>query len=390
MKIIALYLPQFHCIPENDKWWGKGFTEWVNVKKAKPLCEGHVQPKVPLNHNYYDLTDIEVMRWQAKIAKEHGVYGFCFYHYWFGGKLLLEKPVEQFLKSDIDLHYCISWANEHWTNQWVKSDFTVLMEQKYGGKKEWKEHFDYLLQFFKDPRYIKIDNRPVMTIYRPEIIDCRAEMIDYWNELAKENGFDGLCMVFQSSNYLVRQTNFDLSMFDYCGSYQPGLAFTKLRQEKQHFSYLRDKKQAVLNFLEKHFRFDPGSLNLNLIYRKIAKKQSVLKFDYDEVWNRVLNDPDIFKNVIPCAFTNWDNTSRHGMRGSVIIGGTPEKFENYLKQLILKAKKKYETDLMFIFAWNEWAEGGYLEPDEENGFGYLEAIKKALEDTGEFPSFDDN
>lgn len=390
MKIVALYLPQFHCIPENDKWWGKGFTEWVNVKKAKPLFEGHVQPKVPLNRNYYDLSDVEVMRWQAKIAKEHGVYGFCFYHYWFGGKLLLEKPVEQFFKSDIDLHYCISWANEHWTNQWVKSDFTVLMEQKYGGKKEWKEHFDYLLQFFKDPRYIKIDNRPVMTIYRPEIIDCRTEMIDYWNELAKENGFDGLCMVFQSSNYLVRQPNFDLSMFDYCGSYQPGLAFTKLRQEKQHFSYLRDKKQAVLNFLEKHFRFDPGSLNLNLIYRKIAKKQSVLKFDYDEVWNRVLNDPDIFKNVIPCAFTNWDNTSRHGMRGSVIIGGTPEKFENYLKQLILKAKKKYETDLMFIFAWNEWAEGGYLEPDEENGFGYLEAIKKALEDTGEFPSFDDN
>ena len=228
-----------------------------------------------------------------------------------------------------------------------------------------------------------------MTIYRPEIIDCRKEMIDYWNELAKENGFDGLCMVFQSSNYLVRQPNFDLSMFDYCGSYQPGLAFTKLRQEKQHFSYLRDKKQAVLNFLEKHFRFDPGSLNLNLIYRKIAKKQSVLKFDYDEVWNRVLNDPDIFKNVIPCAFTNWDNTSRHGIRGSVITGATPDKFENYLKQLILKAKQKYETDLMFIFAWNEWAEGGYLEPDEENGFGYLEAIKKALDGTGEFPQFDD-
>ena len=265
----------------------------------------------------------------------------------------------------------------------------MLVEQKYGGKKEWKEHFDYLLQFFKDPRYIKIDNRPVMTIYRPEIIDCRKEMIDYWNELAKENGFDGLCMVFQSSNFLVRQPNLDLSMFDYCGSYQPGLAFTKLRQEKQHFSYLRAKKQVLLNFLEKHFKFDPGSLNLNSIYRKIAKKQSVLKFDYDEVWNRVLNDPDIFKNAIPCAFTNWDNTSRHGIRGSVITGATPDKFENYLKQLILKAKQKYETDLMFIFAWNEWAEGGYLEPDEENGFGYLEAIKKALEETGEFPQFDD-
>lgn len=228
-----------------------------------------------------------------------------------------------------------------------------------------------------------------MTIYRPEIIDCRKEMIDYWNELAKENGFDGLCMVFQSSNFLVRQPNFDLSMFDYCGSYQPGLAFAKLRQEKQHFSYLRAKKLIVLNFLEKHFKFVTGSLNFNSIYKKIVNKQSVLKFDYDEVWKIVLNEPDIFKKIIPCAFTNWDNTSRHGMRGSVITGASPDKFENYLKQLILKAKRKYETDLMFIFAWNEWAEGGYLEPDEENGFGYLEAIKKALEETGEFPQFDD-
>ena len=278
----------------------------------------------------------------------------------FGGKLLLEKPVEQFLKSDIDLHYCISWANEHWTNQWVKSDFSVLVEQKYGGKKEWKEHFDYLLQFFKDPRYIKIGNRPVMTIYRPEIIDCRKEMIEYWNELAKENGFDGLCMVFQSANYLVRQPNFDLSMFDYCGSYEPGLTFCKLRLKNENFRCVRSFISSILTFFEKHFCFDRGTIRN--IYKKLFVSHSAENFLYDDVWKRILQDPDIFKKIIPCAFTNWDNTSRHGIRGSVITGATPDKFENYLKQLILKAKQKYETDLMFIFAWNEWAEGGYLDP----------------------------
>ena len=156
MKIIAFYLPQFHEIPENNEWWGKGFTEWVNVKKAQKLFDGHNQPREPLNDNYYDLKDNSVMDWQISIAKKYGVYGFCFYHYWFNGHLLLQKPVEAFLSNKKqDMPFCICWANEHWTNAWVSKANKVLIEQEYGKEEDWKEHFDYLLPFFKDDRYIK-------------------------------------------------------------------------------------------------------------------------------------------------------------------------------------------------------------------------------------------
>ena len=165
MKIIAFYLPQFHEIPENNKWWGKGFTEWVNVKKARPLFENHNQPRVPLNKNYYNLLDEKTQKEQVKLANDYGLYGFCFYHYWFDGKLLLEKPVEKFLENkSLDTHFCICWANEHWTNAWANKEAKVLIEQKYGNKKEWKEHFDYLLNFFKDDRYIKENNKPLLVI----------------------------------------------------------------------------------------------------------------------------------------------------------------------------------------------------------------------------------
>ena len=155
MKIIAYYLPQFHQIPENDEWWGEGYTEWVTVRKAKPLFEGHLQPKIPLNNNYYNLLNIDTMRWQTQIARKYGIYGFCFYHYWFNGKKLLEKPVENFLDAkDINFHYCLSWDNCHWTNQWVSDKRTVLVEQKYGKESTWKAHFEYLLSFFIKICYI--------------------------------------------------------------------------------------------------------------------------------------------------------------------------------------------------------------------------------------------
>jgi len=381
MKTIALYLPQFHATPENDKWWGKGFTEWVNVKKAKPLFEGHHQPRVPLNSNYYNLLDINVMKWQAEIAKENGVYGFCFYHYWFDGKLLLEKPVENFLHSDIDFHYCISWANEHWTNQWVSDKWDVLIEQRYGDEREWKQHFDYLLEFFKDPRYIKQDGKPIFVFYKPNLIQKRKEMLEYWNKLAKEAGFPGICFVFQRAEFLREKPALDMSMFDYCAAYQPGLAQAEINAESEHFMALRYMKRAFFQFFERHFKFDSRSVVLT------KRGRSLQKFDYDQIWNKVLSEKDIFPRMIPSAFTDWDSTPRRENRGSVMIGASPEKFEKYFKQLIIKAKKQYATDLIFVFAWNEWAEGGYLEPDELNRYGYLHAIKKALTETGEFPSY---
>lgn len=380
MKVIALYLPQFHRIPENDKWWGTGFTEWINVKKSRPLFEGHNQPRVPLDNNYYDLSDIEVMRWQAKIAKAYGIYGFCFYHYWFDGKLLLEKPVENYLHAkDIDFPFCISWANEHWTDQWVSEKWTVLIEQKYGQRKEWVQHFYYLLPYFKDSRYIKHEDKPLFVVYRPELIEDRKAMFDCWNQLARENGFPGICYVFQRAEALINNKHIDFSMFDFCAEYQPGLANVRIQSKTQKFQKLRKIKRNLFLFLEKHTKFDSRSILL-------PKKHSGPGIDdYDAVWKNIINSPKIFRKIIPSAFVDWDNTPRRGVKGTVMNGANPEKFKYYFNILLKKAVAEYETDMMFIFAWNEWAEGGYLEPDTHNGYGFLEAIREVLDVNNELP-----
>ena len=239
MRIIAFYLPQFHNIPENDEWWGDGFTEWVNVKKAEPIYEGHEQPRVPLDGNYYNLLDDDVKIWQAELAKKYGIYGFCYYHYWFNGKLLLEKPMEQMLENKkVDLPFCVCWANEPWTRAWV-GEKKVLIGQEYGTEKEWKEHFDYMLPFFRDDRYIKEDNRPLYVIYRPEIIPCLQEMLALWDKLAKENGFDGMCFAYQNIDFDLLKDKDD-SMFTYNIEFQPHYAFYDLNADRH--KYLRAMK----------------------------------------------------------------------------------------------------------------------------------------------------
>ena len=168
MKLITFYLPQFHTFPENDEFWGKGFTEWTNVKKARPLYKGHYEPRVPLDDNYYDLTNPKTFEWQVDLAKKYGVYGFCFYHYWFSGKILMQKPMEMFLRNkNLSLHYCISWANETWSRRWNGKEEDILIKQEHGTEREWIEHFNYLLKFFKDDRYIKIDGYPLFILYKP-------------------------------------------------------------------------------------------------------------------------------------------------------------------------------------------------------------------------------
>lgn len=376
MKVIAFYLPQFHAIPENDAWWGKGFTEWVNVKKAKPLFKGHDQPIVPANQNYYNLLDINVMRYQVDLAKKYGVFGFCFYHYWFDGHLLLEKPVENYLNDKaLDLPFCICWANEHWTNAWISGQNKVLIEQRYGDKTAWKRHFDYLLPYLKDKRYIYKDGKPVFIIYRPELIDERKEMLDYWNFLSIQEGLKGICFMFQRPDILLNDPSQDMSMFDYCIEYQPYTSFL-LKGRKKH-TKLKQIKNNIGIFLEKKFSFSAYDFHLH------TKRNGPIRFDYDDIWNIILNTPPLSENSIPCGFINWDNTPRRGRIGSLICGMTAKKFTDYFTKLIIKAKKEYEQDFIFFFAWNEWAEGGYLEPDEKNGYDYLEAIHKALVDTGE-------
>lgn len=381
MKIIAFYLPQFHNIPENDEWWGDGFTEWVNVKNAKPLYEGHIQPKEPLNDNYYNLLDDNVKIWQARIAKKYGVYGFCYYHYWFNGKLLLEKPMEQMLKNkEVDLPFCISWANEPWTKAWV-NEKKVLIPQSYGGKKEWKEHFDYLLPFFEDDRYIRIDNKPLMIIYRAEVIDCLNEMLDYWNELANKAGLEGLSYAYQNLTFDLMPKKDD-SRFDYNIEFEPSYAWYDLNSESGlrstiFWKFLRQCKGWIYSKVEKIVGFD--------LERKLEKKENLIITSYQKAWDKILQRvPSSAKNV-PGAFVAWDNTPRKKMRGQVYEGSTPEVFQINLEKQIQRARDVYKKDMIFMYAWNEWAEGGYLEPDKEHGFGYLEAIKNALNKTNEFP-----
>ena len=372
MKTIAFYLPQFHAIPENDAWWGEGFTEWVNVKKAGPLYEGHYQPRVPLKGNYYNLLDPAVLRWQARIAKEYGVYGFCFYHYWFDGHMLLEKPMELLLREkDINLPFCVCWANEPWTKAWVSKHDNILIAQRYGNRKEWEEHFNYFLPFFQDPRYIKNSGKPLVILYRPDLIECLNDMLDCWQELAKKNGFSGLEFGYQQI-HLDLQRNKDDSRFTYNIEYQPSYANYDLSQGK--LSTLRKIKRWLTPKLQK--------IGINI---EQIRAQGLIKRDYDRVWNAVLARNPSSQKCVPGAFVDWDNTPRRQERGSVFVGATPEKFEKYMTQQIFRAKNVYHQDMLFLFAWNEWAEGGYMEPDEKYGFAYLEALRNALNANDEFP-----
>lgn len=373
IKIIPLYLPQFHTIPENDEWWGKGFTEWVNVKGAKPLFEEHNQPRVPLNENYYDLSDVETLKWQCKIAKEHGIYGFCMYHYWFSGKLLLEKPMEMLLAHpEIDIKYCISWANGEWRDAWKakdKSNSKVLIFDDSDDEQGWVDHFNYMLPFFKDKRYISENNKPLLVIYTPYVILKLNKMLDLWTKMAKDAGFDGLTYIYQSASSYFN-TVWDRSRFQYGVEMNPG--------------YVNEvgKKQSKLHSLIMKYSINiKRALGIKRSLMPQKSNQQVQRFDYDEAWQKLLSlkpAPKSNEQMIPCAFTDWDNTPRYGECGWVYNGATPEKFKKYFSQLIKNTKKYYNTDMIFVFAWNEWAEGGYLEPDTKNGWGYLEAIRDTL------------
>ena len=370
MKILAFYLPQYHRTKENDEWWGEGFTEWTNMKNAKPLFEGHQQPKIPENNEYYDLLDVNVMKKQILQAKNAGIYGFCVYHYWFGSKLLLEKPMENYLRDDeCDFPFCFSWANETWTNAWATDDDAnrkVLIKQEYGNVDEWERHFQYLLPFFKDRRYIKEGNKPLLVIYRPQYIPSLTERVAYYQKRAKAEGFDGLIICAQHVSFST-DTHVDKKCIDYRIEYQPGYAMHNLEKHS---------KFAVLKANLRNWLKDKG-----ISYRSIAKKE-IQFYDYDELWETVLNQK-VEDRVMPGAFIDWDNSPRYGMRSKVCKGVTAEKFEKYFIRLITKAKVEYQSDYIFVFAWNEWSEGGNLEPDNWNGTKFLDAIHSSLQKTGE-------
>lgn len=375
MKIIAFYLPQFHTFPENDKWWGKGFTEWTNTKKARKLFKEHYQPREPWNDFYYNLLDKKTFEWQIKLAKENGVDGFCIYHYWFGeGKKLMEKPLELFLENkDLKQEFCICWANENWTRSWDGGNKEIIMPQDYGDKKNWEKHFNYLLNFFKDERYIKKDGKPILVIYRPALIPVLKEMLECWNILAKNNDIPGICYIAQNSETYY-EMDFENSMFDYGIMYEPGYT-QRLYSLKHGLSY--SIKKLISNpklFLHSNFQIVKVKIfnSLNLKNNNLT----ICKLNYDLYWKDIIERRN--GKYILGAFVDWDNSARRGEKGArIFIGSTPQKFENYFTQLLIKGIKQ-KQEFIFITAWNEWAEGAYLEPDKKYNTQYLKAIKNSL------------
>lgn len=363
-KIIAFYLPQFHTIPENDKWWGKGFTEWTNTKKSVPLYEGHYQPHIPLNEDYYDLSDVTVMERQAKLAQEYGVYGFCYYHYWFkDGKKLLEKPLENMLSDKaVDIPFCLCWANENWCRTWTGDDRDILMEQDYGSEKDWQKHYDYLKAFWDDERYIKIDERPIFVIYKPGQIPRLKDMIVYWNEKRKSEGKASLLVMKQYPEEPIYDASLE-PYVEYVIKFQP--INTLIWKEE------KEETNPVKRFLKNTIFYE--------CYRKLRRRKQVqpklLVCDYDEAWTNILNIQPFGEKYINGAFVSWDNTARNA-NGTVFHGATPEKFEFYMRELM---KKDSPLNLIFLNAWNEWGEGAHIEPDERYGYGFLEALKNVQE-----------
>ncbi len=376
-KIIALYLPQFHTIPENDEWWGEGFTEWTNTRKARPLYEGHYQPKIPLNNEYYDLADVSVMRRQAELAKENGIFGFCYYHYWFkGGKKLLEKPIENMLRDyQVNIPFCLSWANENWSRNWDGGNYEIIMKQSYGGRKEWEEHFQYYIQFFKDERYITYDGKPLLIIYKPEQIIKLNEMIDYWQRRAKEEGFPGLVIIRQYPESYFKNSCDD-SRIDYTVKFQPISAFMKMTNVEYQNKNVKLMKMSIKKMLIKFNVYNRLQQIRGQRFNNNNKKQLEI-YEYDKIWSHILNEQPYDKKLINGAFVTWDNTARKS-NGTIVCGDNPSKFKMYMKQLLIRESG---LNIVIINAWNEWAEGAYLEPDEKNGYAYLEALKDSINET---------
>jgi len=347
-RIIAFYLPQFHPIPENDAWWGKGFTEWTNAAKAKPLFRGHYQPHVPADLGFYDLRVPEVRAAQAVLAREYGVEGFCYYYYWFAGKRLLERPFNEVLSSgEPDFPFCLCWANATWTGVWHGEPDRVLIEQTYPGTEDYEAHFSELLRAFKDPRYMRLDGRPLYVVHRPlDIPDVRSVMVQF-RAMAERAGLKGLHLI--------------------------GVTPQKV-WEPEHYGFdaLVIQRMPALNGSV------PWRYPITKLRTKLANKRLTVVRYKDHV--RRLITPHASKaQYYPCLLPNWDNTPRSGMNGLVFEGSTPDLFKQHVRDALLHVRSKPpEHRFVFLKSWNEWAEGNHLEPDLRFGRGFLEVLRGEL------------
>lgn len=356
-RVLAYYLPQYHPILENDEWWGKGFTEWTNVGKAKPLFSGHYQPHVPADLGYYDLRVPETREAQADMARKYGIEGFVYWHYWFGnGKRLLERPFNEVLASGKpDFPFALAWANETWSGSLhglVKGK--TLIEQIYPGDEDYVNHFNAVLPAFKDKRYITCDNKPIFLIYKFDKIPDLKHYIELWNKLAVENGLNGIYFIACGHNMWEKQQTdaFHLQMMS--------LGFDAV-------TYLCLKKEQRKNLF---------FLCWNKIRRDILKWPLRVKYNYRLFSTMTCQEQE---NAYPTIVPNWDHTPRSGRFGTVLTNTSPEAFKESVEYTLKMVEHKpYNHRLVFLKSWNEWAEGNYMEPDLKYGRVFLDALKSII------------
>lgn len=358
-KVIAFYLPQYHPTPDNNKWWGKGFTEWTNVGKAKPLFRGHYQPRVPADLGYYDLRLPEVREAQAELAKEAGIFGFCYYHYWFGnGKEELELPFNEVLRlGKPDFPFMLCWANESWHKKFWNKDGKgtskeVLIEQLYPGVEDHISHFYRLLPAFKDKRYIKIDGKPAFMIYKPNEFPGISEFIKLWDQLAVKEGFEGM--------HIVGHTQDELS-----------------HDELQHLLNLGlDSVNTVGLYIAGKHILNGINMYIRVALRKLFGVVGAIS--YKKAYPKFLRPLDKLEVVYPTIIPNWDHSPRSGKTGFIIKNSTPELFARHIRA-VLECIKGKKSKIAFLKSWNEWGEGNYMEPDLKYGKGYIKVLRDELD-----------
>jgi len=351
-RLLALYLPQFHAIPENDANWGPGFTEWTHVAESRPLYPGHQQPKVPSELGFYDLRLPDVQIDQAALAAEHGIEGFCYWHYWFAGRRVLERPGRQMLESgQPDYPFCIAWANASWTGIWYGAPDRILIEQTYPGEDDHRAHFNAVLPMLRDPRYIKVGEDPLVVIWEPLKIPESERFVALWRDLAAKAGLPGLHLVgFGTSDFDPHAHGYDASTL-----HGPQLPRPLGGRSGQRRLWQRALGMPAVSSYRAFVR------------RGLPETRSSLEY--------------------PVALPNWDNTPRSGRRGSVLQGSTPELFREHLRQAIDAVDDRPdEQRIVFLKSWNEWAEGNYLEPDRRFGRAYLEVIREEVDRATRLPA----
>lgn len=386
-RVIAFYLPQFHPIPENDKFWGKGFTEWTNAAKAKPLFKGHHQPHIPADLGFYDLRMPEIREQQAQLAREAGIEGFCYWHYWFGnGKQLLQEIFDDVVDSGKpNFPFCVGWANHSWNNKdWVNTrtfskDFYIA-EQTYPGPEDHKAHFYSLLKAFKDPRYIKVENKLLFYIFAPLNFPNVNDFMNQWNELAQEEGLNGFFFIaLQESAMMVKANHLLKRLFHEKKSIklETNVLFKKI------FDLGFDGVNSRGLIISRYRYYSPCMAFLNWFFKSFSLKyldwQPVDRYDYKKICNLLFTDEEKANNVFPTIIPNWDRSPRAGKRASVWYNCNPKYFKFQVKKALEMIKNKpEERRILFLMAWNEWGEGNYMEPDLEYGHGYLNALRDAL------------